>query len=84
MIRLSELDEEHYMADKYEEARFSDLVGLAFSADQQEARTLWVPLAQQFEREGPEAAREYLAAQRQQLAGQVKKLLGQVEERIDG
>ena len=72
------------MAEKIEAARFSELVSLAFSADQQEARTLWVPLAQQFDREGPKAAREYLAAQRQQLVGQVKKLLGQVEERIDG
>ena len=48
------------------------------------ARTLWVPLRQQFEREGPDAAREYLLAQRQQLADQVEKLLDQVDERIDG
>ena len=48
----------------HKEARFSELVTLAFSADQEEARTLWVPLAQQFDRDGPEAAKEYLAAQR--------------------
>ena len=83
MARWSELDEEHYVA-AYEEACFSRLVRLALSADQEEARALWVPLAQQFDREGPEGAKEYLAAQRQLLADQVKKLLGQVEERIDG
>ena len=72
------------MAEKHEEARFSRLVSLAFSSDQQEARSLWVPLAQQFDREGPGAAREYLAAQRQQLADHVRRLVDQVKERIDG
>ena len=67
----------------YEDARFSDLVEVAFSADQGATRTLWVPLAQQFERDGPDAARLYLEAQRQQLAGHVKELLRRVEERID-
>ena len=81
--RWSELDEEHYVA-AHKETRFRELVTLAFSADQEEARTLWVPLAQQFDREGPEAAKEYLAAQRQQLTDQVEKLLGHVEEQIDG
>ncbi len=64
----------------HEEPRFSELVTRAFSAEQEEAQTLWVPLAQQFDRKGPEVAKEYLAAQRQQLADQVKKLLDQVTE----
>ena len=67
----------------YEDTRFSDQVALAFSADQEAARTLWVPLAQQFDRDGPDAAKEYLKAQRQQLAGHVKELLRRVEEQID-
>ena len=67
-----------------DEGRFSGSVALAISGEQEGARTLWVPLAQQFDREGPEAAKEYLAAQKQQLAEQVKKLLSQVVERIDG
>lgn len=69
-------------ADK--EARFTDLVVSEFSTDQHGARTLWTPLAHQFDDgDGPEAVREYLEAQRQQLVDRVKKLLGQVEERID-
>ena len=77
------MDEERDVAE-HEDATFSELVRLTFSSDQDEARSLWVPLAQQFDREGPDAAHEYLAAQRQQLVDQVKKLLRQVEERIDG
>ena len=68
----------------HEDARFSELVGLAFSSDHPAARTLWVPLAQQFDRDGPDAVKEYLDAQRQQLADYVRKLLSQVEEQIDG
>ena len=67
-----------------EKARFSELVTQAFSAEQEEVKTLWVPLAQQFDREGPDTAKEYLTARRQQLVDQVKKLLGQIEGRIDG
>ena len=66
-----------------EETRFSDLVASAFSADQEGARTLWVPLGQQFDSDGPDAVKEYLEAQRQQLVGDVKKLLSQVKERIN-
>ncbi len=66
------------------ETAFAGLVRLSTSDEHTGARTLWVPLRQQFEREGPDAAREYLLAQRQQLADQVEKLLDQVDERIDG
>ena len=67
----------------YEDTPFSDLVASAFSADQEAARTLWGPLAQQFDRGDPAAVKEYLEAQRQQLAGYVKELLRQVKEQID-
>ena len=61
---------------------FAELVQLSTSDEHTGARTLWVPLREQFEREGPDAAREYLLAQRQQLADQVVKLLEQVDERL--
>ena len=66
------------------ETMFSELVKLSTSAHQDGARTLWVPLRKQFDREGPDAAREYLLAQRQGLAEQVEKQLDQVGGRIDG
>lgn len=68
----------------HEEDRFSVLVERSFSVEQESARTLWVRMAQEFDREGPGAAKEYLAAQRQMLVDQVKRLLDPVKERIDG
>ena len=68
----------------YEKDRFSEQVTSAFSTEQEEAKTLWVPLKQQFNKEGPEAAREYLEAQRQQLADHVKKQLEHGKERFYG
>ena len=65
------------------ESSFSELVRLSTSDRHEGARNLWVPLRQQFDREGPDAAREYLLAQRQQLVDQVEELLNQVGERID-
>lgn len=62
---------------------FSQLVRLGTSAQQCGARTLWVPLRNQFDRDGPDAAREYLLAQRQRLVDQVEKQLGQVDGRIN-
>lgn len=66
------------------ETAFSDLVRLGMSVHHDRERTLWVPLRHQFDREGPDAAREYLLAQRQQLAEQVEKQLEQVDGRING
>ena len=66
-----------------EEARFTDLVASTFLADQEGARTLWIPLGQQFNGDGPDAVKVYLEAQRQQLVDHVEKLLSQVKERID-
>ena len=66
------------------EVSFAELVRLSTSEAQDGARTLWVPLRQQFAREGPDAAREYLLAQRQRLVEQVEKQLYGVDERIDG
>lgn len=63
---------------------FSELVRLSTSAQRDGARSLWVPLRNQFDRDGPDAAREYLLARRQQLVDQVEKQLDQVDGRIDG
>ena len=66
------------------ETKFSDLVRSRLSHNHGEARTLWVPLAQELDRAGPDAVNEYLAAQRQALEGRVEALMSQVEDRIDG
>ena len=63
---------------------FTELVRLSSSAREDGARALWVPLRNQFDREGPDAAREYLLAQRQGLVEQVERQLGQVDGRING
>ena len=65
------------------ETRFSELVTMGFSAEQEEARSLWVPLAQEFDSSGPDAVKEYLAAERQRLVERVSKLVAEVEEHID-
>lgn len=57
-----------------EKARFSELVAQTFSTEQDNAKTLWVQLAHQFDSEGPESAKEHLAAERQQLVDRVKKI----------
>ena len=69
---------------KDHETRFSDMVPTRLSSHQDEARTLWVPLAGEFDRAGPDAVHEYLAAAQQQLVERVQTLLAQVEGRIDG
>ena len=66
------------------EIPFSEMVGIGFSVEQEEARSLWVPLAQEFDTAGPDAVKEYLSAERQRLVERVKKLVAEVEERING
>lgn len=46
-----------------------------------ETRELWAPMADYFEREGPEAATTYLDAERERLEGNVRSLLEQFKER---
>ena len=64
--------------------QFGDLVTTRLSPSQENARTLWVPLAQELDRAGPDAVNVYLDAVKQKLVEQVKKLLTQVDGRIDG
>ena len=54
---------------------FSELVERNLS---EEARELWIPIAQQFDRDGPEAAIMQLDAQRRQLETYIKALLNEV------
>ena len=62
------------------ETRFSELVGILLPSE--ESRSLWVPVAQEFDRPagGPDAAKEYLDAQRQVLEERVRSLLDQVKK----
>ena len=66
------------------ETRFVDLVRVSLTAEQEDAQTLWVPVAEEFDRNGPEAANQYLAAERQRLVERVNRLLDSLEESIDG
>lgn len=58
--------------------QFSASVGKLFSSDDDDVRALWLSVAQEYDRAGPDAAREYLAAERQSLEEQVKSSLGQI------
>ena len=58
---------------KTQSTRFSDSVEKRLASE--EARELWGPTAQEFDREGPDAAREYLVAERQRLEEQVQRLI---------
>jgi hypothetical protein len=45
-----------------------------------DTRELWTPMADNFDREGPEAVKTYLDAERDRLEGQVRNLLKQFKE----
>lgn len=53
---------------------FSEKVTQDLTAD---IRELWVPMADYFERDGPDAVKTYLDAERSRLEGSVKNLLDQ-------
>lgn len=57
--------------------QFSRVVGERLSSE--EARELWEPVAQEFDRNGPDAAREFLNAEKQRLEEQVRRLLDEFE-----
>ena len=58
--------------------RFSRVVGDRLSSE--EARELWESVAQEFDRDGPDAAREFLNAEKQRLEEQVQRLLNEFEQ----
>ncbi len=59
--------------------QFSELVEKQLGSDEN-SRELWRPIADEFNRDGPDAAKEHLEAEARQLMERVEKLLGQVEE----
>ena len=63
--------------NKAQNPKFSELVGDRLTSE--EARALWTPIAQEFDRDGPDAAKAYLEAKRQQLEERVKRLLNSIE-----
>lgn len=67
------------MMGESQSIRFSELVSekLAYN---ESARELWQPIAQEFDRNGPESASELLNAQQQQLEEQVQRLLTEFDQ----
>ena len=56
--------------------RFAELVEKQLDA---EPRELWIPIAEEFDRDGPEAAKVYLDTEGQRLQDRVRNLLDQIE-----
>ena len=56
--------------------RFTELVEKQLDS---ETRELWIPIAQEFDRDGPEAAKVYLDIEGQRLQERVRNLLNQIE-----
>ena len=66
--------------DETKMPQFSELVEKRLDADEN-SRELWRPIADEFNRGGPDATKAYLDAEAQRLLERVEKLLGQVEGR---
>ena len=70
------------MTKEDEHGSFTDSVKRCLSG-RDEAELLWVPVAQEFLRDGPDAASEYLAGEKQKLVEWVQRLLKDLERRIN-
>ena len=53
---------------------FRELVERALQSNE-EPRSLWLPTSQEFDRSGPEAAKQWLESERQRLEQRVENLL---------
>ena len=62
------------MADEKSTHAFNEMVTQVLTPD---TRELWAPMADNFDREGPEAAKTYLEAERDRLESIVRSLLEQ-------
>ena len=60
------------MADEKPNHSFSEMVTQQLTPD---TRELWAPMADNFDREGPEAVKTYLDAERDRLEGTVRSRL---------
>lgn len=66
------------MPDENPNRSFSDRVAQHLSPA---IRELWAPMADYFEREGPESVKTYLDAERERLESSVRSQLEQFKER---
>lgn len=66
--------------NKMQDTQFSELVGKRLMSEEQ-ARQLWIPIADEFDRSGPDVAKEYLDAELQLLEERVQNLLNLFEGR---
>ena len=66
------------MADENPNRSFSERVAQRLTP---ETRELWEPMADYFEKEGPESVKTYLDAERERLEGNVRSQLEQFKER---
>ena len=62
------------------ELMFSELVTNRLEA-QEDALSLWNPVAEHFESDGPDAAKEYLDGEADRLVQRVQNLLNQFQDR---
>ena len=67
--------------NEHHDVRFSELVARRLASAGEEVRSLWTPIAQEFDRVGggPDAAKRYLDAQQQSLKERVENLLNLVD-----
>lgn len=62
-----------------QEIRFSELVGRRLVSEGEDVRSLWTPMAHEFDRNGPDAVKSWLDAERQGIEERLENLLSQVE-----
>ena len=60
--------------------KFTDLVARQIEPDDEAVRRMWIRVAQEFDRGGPDLAMEYLSGDRQLLVGIVESRLRSFEE----
>ena len=63
-----------------QDREFTDLVRRSVPASEEALRSLWMPIAAEFNRGGPDAVREYLSERQEQLQGTILNLLSEFEE----
>ena len=63
-----------------QEIQFSEMIKRRLVSEGEEVISLWKPIAQEFDRNGPDAAKLWLDALRQGLENKLESLIDQVEE----
>lgn len=66
------------MPDEHSNRQFSQLITQQLPHD---IRELWMPMADNFDREGPEAVKIYLDAEQERLKGIIDDLIERFKER---